>query len=75
MSNYEMQRREQLAGRVRARLETDLGPLTRAWLKRALEMIPKEETVLFFELLEEELAKPPERVERELRNLHNARSG
>jgi hypothetical protein len=67
--------REHLAEKVRARLQTDIGPLTRSWLERALEMIPSEQTVLFFELLEEELAKTPERLERELRNLHNARSG
>lgn len=74
MSN-DMPRREHLAAAVRARLQTDVGPLTREWLEHALEMIPNEQTILFFELLEEELAKPPERVDRELRNLLNARSG
>lgn len=75
MSHYDIPKREHLAAQVRARLESDIGPLTRSWLERVLEMIPTEQTVLFFELLEEELAKAPERLERELRNLHNARSG
>jgi len=75
MSNYDIPKREHLAELVRARLQTDIGPLTRSWLEHALEMIPKEQTVLFFEILEEEITKSPERLERELRNLHNARSG
>lgn len=68
-----MPKREHLAELLRARLQTELGPFTRSWFERALEMIPNEQNVFFFELLEEELARPPERVERELRNLHNAR--
>ena len=73
--HYDKPRREHLAEKVRVRLQTEVGPFTRSWLEHTLEMIPNEQTVLFFELLEEELAKTPERLERELRNLHNARSG
>jgi hypothetical protein len=71
---YDGAKREHLAAAVRARLQTDIGPLTRSWLEHALETIPTEQSVLFFELLEEELVKTSERLERELRNLHNARS-
>jgi hypothetical protein len=63
-------RRERLAAELRVRLQTDLGPYTRTWFERALEMVPNEKSVFFFELLEEQLARPPERVERELRNTH-----
>jgi hypothetical protein len=37
--------------------------------ERALELIPKDGP-LYLETLEEELAKAPERLERELRNTH-----
>ncbi len=70
MSNYDMPKRERLTAEVRARLETDIGPFTRSWLERALEMIPKEQSIFFLDLLEEDLAKSPERLERELRNTH-----
>jgi len=68
MSNYDLPRREHLAELVRARLETDLGPYSRTFFEGALEAIPIEQTVLFFETLEEYLARAPERLERELRN-------
>jgi len=70
MSNYDIPRRERLTAEVRARLETDLGPYTRALFERALESIPTEQSALFLETLEEELAKMPDRLERELRNTH-----
>lgn len=71
----DLPRREHLTAAVRARLQTDnLGPLTRSWLEHTLEMIPTEENVPFFDLLAQELTKTPEKLERELRNLHNARS-
>jgi hypothetical protein len=69
MSNYDTPRREHLSGEVRSRLQMDLGPFTRALFERALEAIPKE-SPLFLETLEEELAKTPERLERELTNSH-----
>jgi len=70
MSNYDIPRRERLAAEVCARLQTDLGPYSRTFFERALEAIPIEQTVLFFETLEEYLARAPERLERELRNSH-----
>jgi len=70
MSNYDMPKREHLTELVRARLETDLGPYTRAFFERALELIPTDQSALYLETLEEELAKAPERLERELRNTH-----
>lgn len=73
MSNYAT-RREQLETEVCARLQTELGPHTRRLLEHALESLPQE-SPLFLEALEEHLAMAPERLERELRNLHNARSG
>jgi hypothetical protein len=54
---------------VRSRLQADLEPHTRVFLERALEAIP-EMTDLALETLAAELAKPPDRLERELRNLH-----
>jgi hypothetical protein len=69
MSNYDTPRRERLAAEVRARLQTDLGPHTRALFERVLEVVPKD-SPLFLETLEEELAKVPERLERELVNTH-----
>jgi hypothetical protein len=69
MSNYDTPRRERLAAEVRSRLQTDLGPETRALFERALEAIPKD-SPLYLETLEEELAKAPERLERELANSH-----
>jgi len=70
MSNYDIPRRERLAAEIRSRLETDLGPHTRDLFERALESLPTDQSVLFLEALEEELAKAPERLERELRNSH-----
>jgi len=70
MSNYDIPKREHLAELVRARLETDLGPYTRAFLERTLELIPIDQSALYLETLEEEMAKAPERLERELRNTH-----
>lgn len=67
MSNYDIPRREHLLAEVRSRLQTDLGPYSRAMFERALGAIPKD-SPLFLETLEEELAKAPERLERELRN-------
>ena len=69
MSNYDIPKREHLLAEVRSRLERDLGPQTRAFFERALEAIPKD-SALYLETLEEELAKMPERLERELRNTH-----
>ena len=69
MSNYDQPRRERLLAEVSSRLKTDLGPHTRALLERALEAIPTD-SALYLETLEEELAKAPERLERELRNVH-----
>ena len=69
MSNYDTPRREHLLAEVRSRLQTDLGPFTRGLFERALEAIPKEPP-LYLETLEEELAKAPERLERELMNSH-----
>jgi hypothetical protein len=70
MSNYDIPRREHLAELVHARLETDLGPYTKAFFERALELIPTDQSALYLETLEEELAKMPDRLERELRNTH-----
>jgi len=70
MSNYDIPRREHLAAEIRSRLQTDLGPHTRAFFEGVLESLPKEQSALSFEALEEELAKAPERLERELRNAH-----
>jgi hypothetical protein len=69
MSNYDTPRRDRLAAEVRARLQTDLGPHTRDLFERALEAIPKD-SPLYLETLEEELAKAPDRLERELANTH-----
>lgn len=70
MSNYDTPRRERLAAEVSSRLETELGPYTRALFEHTLESIPKEQSALYLETLEEYLAKAPERLERELRNSH-----
>ena len=67
MSDYDTPRRERLLAEVRARLQTDLGPETRDLFERALEAIPKD-SPLYLGALEETLATPPERLERELRN-------
>jgi len=69
MSNYDAPRRERLLTEVRSRLQTDLGPFTRALFERALEAIPKD-SPLYLETLEETLTKAPERLERELVNTH-----
>jgi len=69
MSAQERPGREHLATEVRSRLQTDLGPYTRVLLENAVESI-SEMSDLALETLEAELAKPPERLERELRNLH-----
>jgi hypothetical protein len=69
MSNYDTPRREHLLAEVRSRLQRDLGPYTRALFEGALDAIPKD-SALYLETLEEELAKAPERLERELRNNH-----
>lgn len=74
MSNYDMPRKERLGAEVRSRLETNLGPHTRVLFENALGLLPQE-SPLFLEALEEHLAMAPERLERELRNLHNAKSG
>jgi hypothetical protein len=70
MSNYDIPSRERLAAEVRARLETDLGPHTRAFFEDVLESIPEEQFVKSLEIIEEYLARAPERLERELRNAH-----
>ena len=69
MSYYDVPKREHLLTEVRARLQTELGPFSRALFERALEAIPKD-SALYLETLEEELAKAPERLERELANSH-----
>ena len=71
MSSHGRPSREHLAAELRSRLQTDLGPYTRALFERALTKIP-EDSELFLEALADELAKPPERLERELRNLHRS---
>jgi hypothetical protein len=58
-----------LAAEVRSRLQAELGPYTRRLFERALQEIPNG-SPLFLEGLEEELAKAPERLERELTNTH-----
>jgi hypothetical protein len=70
MSNYDIPIRERLLAEVRSRLQTDLGPHTRSFLESALENIPKDQSASYLETLEEELAKAPERLERELTNLY-----
>ena len=68
MSSHVRPSREHLAVEVRSRLQKDLGPYTRVLFERALETIPQaSEDAL--QALEDELAKAPERLERELRNL------
>ena len=69
MNNHSVPSRERLAAELRSRLQTDLGPYTRAFFERVLSEIP-EASELTREALADELAKPPERLERELRNLH-----
>lgn len=73
MSTYDMPRRERLTAEVQARLQTELGPHTRVLFENALELLPLE-SPLFLQALEENLAMSPERLERELTNLHNARA-
>ena len=70
MSNYDIPKREHLLAEVRLRLETDPGPHTRRFLESALENIPKDQSATYLETLGEELAKSPERLERELTNLY-----
>ena len=69
MSNYDTPRKEHLAAEVRARLEMDLGPYSRAFFERTLNDIPNG-SPLFLGGLEDELVKAPERLERELINTH-----
>ncbi len=69
MTTHDKPRQEHLAAELRARLQTDLGPYTRKMFEHALEKIPNG-SELFLEALEGELARPADRLERELRNLH-----
>ena len=69
MSDYDQPTRERLLAEVRSRLQTDLGPQTRDLFERAVESI-QEGSCLFLKALEDALAKSPERLERELRNIH-----
>lgn len=70
MSNYDIPIRECLLAEIRSRLQTDLGPHTRRFFESALENIPKDQSASYLETLDEELAKAPERLERELTNLY-----
>jgi hypothetical protein len=69
MSDYNQPTRERLLAEVRSRLQTDLGPHTRDLFEHAVESI-QEGSWLFLKALEDALAKAPERLERELRNIH-----
>jgi hypothetical protein len=73
MSDHDIPKRERLAAQVHSRLQTDLPPHTRALLERAQSLLP-EGSELYLAALEEMLAMAPERLERQLANLHRARS-
>ncbi len=73
MSEHGIPKREHLAAQIRARLETDLPPHTRALFERAQTLLP-EGSELYLASIEEMLAMAPERLERQLANLYRARS-
>ena len=73
MSDHNIPKREHLAAQVRSRLRTALPPYTRALFERAQTLLP-DGSELYLASLEEMLAMAPERLERQLANLHRARS-
>jgi DNA-binding transcriptional regulator YbjK len=73
MSDHNISKRERLAAEVRSRLQADLPPHTRELFERAQTLLP-DGSELYLATLEEMLAMAPERLERQLANLHRARS-